>query len=463
MPVPSDAHRSVLPGSSTARGAEVPADLLLFGVFILLTALFGRDFAQLSIPSTPIYVTEVVLLVITALVLRRLGVRGAWELIRRRIPLIAFAIFVVSGAIAAVRGLTAYGFDNLLDDVGLAEYAAIVPIAVLVVSDRERLVLTVKTLAYAGAASVALWSTAYLGSVLFALDDIPRPRGGSAAGLYMTLPVLWIGARYAQGLALRRAEIAVAVVGLLAIGLTAQRGNWLALAAGVAVIAMLAPRRLRAAAVAAAAIALMAGGTVATELVVSNAGGSTPDQRDAGEAPTPGRVQAAQEVKGTVTGAGSAEGDNSTWRLDFWRYSVARMVDEPLGISLGRPLEFEWQGRYYDFRRPTPNPEYSLVVTGPHNSFVEIGVRMGVVALAALLALLVIGVARTLALVRDASLARADRVIATALLAMTAAAVVIASVNDALKGPYIGVFFWLLLTLLLVAPALLRGDSEATR
>jgi hypothetical protein len=456
MPVLSDARRSVLGDAWTGRRDDAPYDILLFGAFLLLTALFGRNFAQVSVPGTPIYVTEIVLAVVTGLALWRLGLGRAWRLMRERLPLIALSIFLLAGAVAAARGLAAEGFDRLVDDVGLAEYAVVVPIAALVVSDRRRFVLMVKTLAYAGAASVVLWTVAYTAAVLFEVRT-PRPRGGSAAGLYMTLPVLWIAARWAQGVAIRRAELSFAALAIVAIGTTNQRGNWVAIAAGLAVAAALAPRpRLPRAAVAAiAGVALMVGGTLVVEAAVDAVGGRTPDEIEGNTAPAEG-AQSTREIKGTIQGSGTPEGDNSTWRLAIWRYSLERMAEEPWGISLGRPLEFEWRGRYYDFRRPTPNQEFSLAVAGPHNSFVEIGARMGVFGIGALIALLVIGAARGVRLARDEALSAENRGLVAAVFAMLAGAVAIASLNDALKGPYMGVFFWLLLALLLISPSVIR-------
>jgi hypothetical protein len=452
LPSPADA------AAGRAAPARLPLDLVLFGALLVPTAMFGRDFAKIEVPGTPVYITEVMLLAIAALAVRRHGVARSWALIRDRVPIVALGVFLLAGAVAAARGLAGYGFENVTRDIGLVLYAVVVPIAVLVVDDRRRLSLIVKVMVFAGTAAVALWTVAYLGSVLFDVQDLPRPRGGSAAGLYMSLPVLWAAARWAYGLPLRAIELAVALVGLVAIGLTDQRGNWLAVVVGLGALALMAPagRRLRTSVAVAGAVAFMAAGTGVVEWAAAERGATPSHQaaEPAQTAPQPRRgVQAVDEIRG-IAGGQSSEGSNADWRLAIWKYSLDRMVDSPLGITLGQPLRFVWNDRYYDFRTGDPND--GLDVTGPHNSFVEVGARMGVAGLVALIALLAVAAYRGITLLRDSAVRSADRYLAAALLAMTATTVVISLLNDALKGPYHAVFFWLLLALLLIAPAVLR-------
>jgi O-antigen ligase len=301
-------------------------------------------------------------------------------------------------------------------------------------------------------------------SVLFDVRGIPFPRGGSAAGLYMSIPTLWVAARLAYGLPLHRLEIVVGVVGLLGVGLTDQRGNWLALAAGLAVLALLAPadRRMRAAAVTAAAVVAMGAGTIGVESVVSAAGATPAHQASDTSGSESGGgdrgSQATRELSG-IAGGETAEGSNSEWRLAIWGYSLERMVESPLGISLGRPLAYEWKGRQYDFR--TGRPGDQLDVTGPHNSFVEIGARMGIAGFVALIAIVAYAGWRGFGVVRDRATESDDRFLAAAMLAVVACGVVIASFNDALKGPYHGLFFWLPIGLLLIAPFVLRAKPKS--
>jgi len=407
-----------------------------------------------------------VLAVIAALAVYRQGLRGSWDLIRERLPLVAVGVFLVVGAIAAVRGLAGYGFDNLTEDIGLALYALLLPIAVLVVDTRERLWLMARMIVFAGVAAIALWTFAYLMAVLFDVRGIPFPRGGSAAGLYMSIPTLWVAARLAYGLPLHRLEIVAGIVGLIGVGLTDQRGNWLALAAGLAVLALLAPagRRMRASAVTASAVIAMGAGTIGIESAVSAAGATPAHQATASssESESGGGDRGSQATKelSDVTGGESAEGSNSAWRLSIWGYSLERMVDSPLGISLGRPLAYEWRGRRYDFR--TGNPNDYLDVTGPHNSFLEVGARMGVAGLIALIAIVAYAGWRGFGVVRNRAVESDDRFLAAAMLAVVACGVVIASFNDALKGPYHGLFFWLPIGLLLIAPFVLRPKSPAS-
>jgi len=165
---------------------------------------------------------------------------------------------------------------------------------------------------------------------------------------------------------------------------------------------------------------------------------------------------APRELDGLVASGSGQEVDNRDWRLAFWRRSIETGLEHPLlGIGFGKPLEFVWDGRFYDFRRGDANHE--LDVTAPHNEFVHVLARMGLPGFLALLALIAIAGWRGMEAMRSArpGKARSDIV---ALTAMLTAAVAAVALNDALKGPFMALFFWTLLALLLVAPRLGRGE-----
>ena len=158
--------------------------------------------------------------------------------------------------------------------------------------------------------------------------------------------------------------------------------------------------------------------------------------------------------------AATGEFQNANWRLDYWNYLVRKTVDHPaFGVGFGKPAAFEWALRVYDTRDGGPES-----VSPPHNSFVNILYRTGLLGFAALVALFVIAVVRTLRLIRAS--AREERPPVVALLALAAFIVVIASLNVALEGPYMAMFFWTVVGLMLVLPALSlppaprRGPSE---
>ena len=129
-----------------------------------------------------------------------------------------------------------------------------------------------------------------------------------------------------------------------------------------------------------------------------------------------------------------------------------------LGVGFGEPARFVRDGLKYDFR--DGDPYASLDVAGPHNGFVSFVYRMGIPALLALL--WVIGVGwRT---VRDAlreGQATGDRVALVTLVAMFAAGLMACSFNEGLTGPFLGMFFWVPLAMILIWPGTRGREAEA--
>jgi O-Antigen ligase len=148
--------------------------------------------------------------------------------------------------------------------------------------------------------------------------------------------------------------------------------------------------------------------------------------------------------------APSGASANASWRLAIWGYMIRRWSHEPVfGVGFGRPTNFLWHGILYDSRRGIPGDPVD--VTGPHNSFIDMLFRQGPIAVLALLALVVVAVRRFLILRRqdhDTQLIAAE----IGLIGIFAFASAIASLNVALEGPYMGVYFWTVLGLLLVVP-----------
>jgi O-antigen ligase len=616
LPKPVVRYEGAFPRVSLAD-----ADLYVFAGLIVLTAAFGRGFAKVGVAQ--LHVTEAALVAIALLTLRRHGIREAWQLLRERLPLFGLGVFWLAGAVASVRGMAGYGFSQTLNDIGLAEYSLLVPLVALVIDSRERLHLLVKALALGSAIAAALSIISYGLVVPWQVSGFPSPTGATAAGLYMSIFPIWVFSRFAHGDRIGRFEWCVAALAGLGLGLTDQRSAWLALAAGLAVAAVLAPRGRRALSIAASALAVVGvlGATLAVETAVSHAGGTNPTslweqpERPAQGKPTaasepsasggvavPGdtvhgtpsrEVAARQEVQlplltglepgtkyaisfyvkplttysaaegqagdtsgagwstgswrarpghwtraevkltatapterfamvsysgadrvrfaqgavhlanratrrhragarpaappaskprrpratpgtppkrepqierefsGALSGAGSPEGDNASWRLDFWKFALKATEATPLmGHGFGRPMRFVWDGKRYDFR--DGNPSNHIDVAGPHNEFVHITYRMGALGIGALLALIAIAAYGTLRLLRSGALGTSDRVATVALAGVFTSATVLAAMNDALKGPFMAIFFWTALAALLIAPRLL-GDSPRER
>ena len=162
-----------------------------------------------------------------------------------------------------------------------------------------------------------------------------------------------------------------------------------------------------------------------------------------------------------VPGGNSQEANNVHWRLSMWKFMLEKTAHDPVfGVGFGRPTNFVWRGMIYDAR--TGDKTNSQDVTGPHNSFVNMLFRMGLLGLLPLLALLVIAGLRSWRVLVRETLAALDRAFALTSVAMVVAVAVAACFSVALEGPYIGLFFWLALGLVLALPRLLtREPSEA--
>ena len=115
--------------------------------------------------------------------------------------------------------------------------------------------------------------------------------------------------------------------------------------------------------------------------------GQVPIRRENAQAP------AASEP--AIPGASDA---NSRWRLDYWRFLIRKSAHEPvLGAGFGRPDAFHWNGLVYDARTGSGS-EFDF--TPPHNSFVNIFHRMGLLGLLPLIWLMLVAMFRVVRAVR---------------------------------------------------------------
>ena len=163
-----------------------------------------------------------------------------------------------------------------------------------------------------------------------------------------------------------------------------------------------------------------------------------------------------------MSGGNSQKANNVHWRLSIWKFMLEKTAHDPVfGVGFGRPTNFVWRGMIYDAR--TGDKTNSQDVTGPHNSFVNMLFRMGLLGLLPLLALLVIAGIRGWRVLVKWTLPALDRAFALTSVAMVVAVAVAACFSVALEGPYIGLFFWLALGLVLALPRLLTPEpSEAS-
>jgi hypothetical protein len=145
---------------------------------------------------------------------------------------------------------------------------------------------------------------------------------------------------------------------------------------------------------------------------------------------------------------------NGAWRIDYWAYLARKTLRDPVfGAGFGRPAAFHWHGNVYDTR----NDVDAESVSPPHNSFMNLLYRTGLLALGALVVLLWIAVRGFL---RQFRATRAPEL--AALLALLAFICVVAFLNVALEGPYMAMFFWTVVGLMLALPVL-SGAVEPRR
>jgi len=187
----------------------------------------------------------------------------------------------------------------------------------------------------------------------------------------------------------------------------------------------------------------------------------------AGQATPKSEGKASSADSGTLVGAvrntfdaGSVSGENANvrWRLAYWKALVTRTSHHPFfGVGFGIPAHFRWHGVLYDAR--TGDSRDPNDVTPPHNSFINILYRTGLLGLLPCLILIGIGMIRTARLLPRLHRAR-ERADVVGLLCLFVFVLVVANLNVALEGPYMGMFFWSLLALLFIVPRLLT-DSAA--
>jgi O-antigen ligase len=447
---PREAIRGERPVLSERQSSDGPAgrrrltpELIALAVLFLLTAAFGREFSKLELGPSWLHPTEVVLAAVLVAAVIRTGPAGALDRIRAMsvaVPLLV--VLWVFGAIAALRGLSGWGFSDVLYDIGLVEYSVLAPLLVLVVRDRSDLMWLSGVVAIGGVLSIAVqaaeaWSPSdwdFEGTL--GLIEV-------ASGLYVCVYAAWIAARLAAGRSVAWWHFPVLVLGVALTIAGGSRAAWVGLLVAFAVVVLLAPAGRRVLSTGFATATLLLG--VVASLPVESA-----------ESP-----RVVREV-GKSLDESNQENANARWRIAYWRWVVEESAGAPaFGVGFGRPSNFHWEGHIYDHRTGEPGRLFN--VTPPHNSFLNLLYRTGLPGLLALAVLMFVAVRRLLPVTLRAH--DEDRAIAVFLLAALAAITAIACFAVVLEGPYMGMFFWAVLGLILVAPGMLahRRARVATR
>jgi O-antigen ligase len=156
-------------------------------------------------------------------------------------------------------------------------------------------------------------------------------------------------------------------------------------------------------------------------------------------------------------GGGTTNGSESdvSWRIAFWTHDLKAMLSDPVfGVGFGKPSAFRWHGIIYDGR--TGHGTFDVIA--PHNSFVNLVYRTGLLGLLALFALAAVAVRRVVRVLRSGALRTSEQALLVGCAAVFVFAAVIASFNEALEAPYLAFFFWIFLGILLILPGLFSPD-----
>lgn len=442
-------------------------DLLLVAVLFLAMALGSRAFSK-SVQIGPIYVTELLVALAGGLALVRLGARESWTALRR-LPLLALGLIWLVGVIATLRGARDYGFSQMTDDIGLIDYSLVLPLFALVVTDRKRYETMFSVLVACGFVGMAAFF------VLFSVDQV----AGTADTLFTVVPVAygltiafaiaWIVSRMSNGVRTPLWLAALVPFGLILMGISTVRSLWLVAIVMLVVIALLAPagRRLLSLAAVAGLLAVSLPIALGVEVVLDHSlGGVAPDTEVAdtgtvtggdsgdggGGGGGGGETQISREITSIGGGGDTGESANVSWRIAYWKELISRVPSDPLlGVGFGRPAAFEWHDVRYDFR--DDDPTTTLDNAGPHNSFVSWIYRLGVPAFLALLFVMFVAARNALRALRDGTLGPQRRTIVTTLVGMLCAGTVVSGFNESLTGPFLSIFFWAPLGMLLLWPS----------
>lgn len=438
---------------------RLAAPLALLVMLLVLTEAFGRSFSRIGIDSASLFVTEVMLLAMLALSLRSHGVRKSIWLVRDRIPLALLALLLLGGLVATVRGIASSGISLTLNDIGLAEYSILLVIVVLIVDNDTRSECVTNALAFGGLATIFAFGSSEIAERTFGDTFVGFPP--SAAGMYLSFYIIWVAVRIVRGTRVSALYLIGALVALVEVGLTQSRGAWVAVGGGLLTVALVVPGwRRKALGVMMATLAIafsILGGLTAEDVLGTRPSPAVENgQTDAegGSGPL-SPIELSVSTKVATLPAGDAD---AQWRLDYWAELLSRSVEAPIiGAGFGVPSDFVWRGIEYDTRDGEPS---EFAVTGPHNGFIDILYRMGVPAFAGLIGLIAIALGQLRGRVSGGLVGDPRRARSIALLGMFMSALLTASLNDALRVPYLAIFFWTLLGLLLVESRFGRRDPS---
>jgi O-antigen ligase len=332
-------------------------DLAVFSGLLLLTAAFGRPFSKLAIPGTPIYVTEIALVAIAVLLVRRVGVRGIVDRVRVSLPVVALLLLWLAGAIATLRGLATWGLDHVTHDVALVEYSVVLPILAVAADTAARRQLVFRVLVLGGLLATVVFAFVYFVPALANSGIGLNANGGSSVGLYLSLVALPVAVALAERERLPWWLLAAAGVALVLMSATVTRSVILALAVSLVVLVVLARRgrRVVAAAVAATALGISVGGAAVLQQLgwgIVPPGVAPGQLQGAAVTVAPGYVadDAGTAFQGGLTVVGDAAAGDASREL---ARGEAAVLEEVRGLTPGQVYTVVFWVKPLEARRAT--------------------------------------------------------------------------------------------------------------
>jgi len=387
------------------RKARVSLTEGLFLWFVFCTTAYTRDFSYFRWPGTPLFVTDVVLLVLLLSIYLLPRGHGASTLLPVNVLL---TLFLGAGAFSAARGFLGHREAIVVvRDSALVGYA----LFLLVGYHLFRSWLSIKR--------VAVWFL--LGSTLSALNGFawfiaaPQERRFIYYGIYVLISLVGVLVAMASGLL--RQRVAWIFVGVLCLGLLLANARSLFVSlVAIVLLGLWCGRpiwkKLRPAHLASTLAGVAALITLAAFLFVR------------GQAARDFAERSAEELASGVLNAG--EDPYLQFRLSAWKEAGRRFTEYPLaGEGFGVPFVFDLAD--FDAR--------------PHNTFLTVLYKMGLAGFLPLLALLVCFFWIALRAVHRNLANRHAALLLIVVLAQVAFCVY-GTVNLVLESPFLASLFW---------------------
>ena len=442
---PSSGSKDGIEQSGILAGAEgaavLPRSTPALGIVVLVAwlvgnATFGAPFSHIHIG--PIYITEILLAVLLLAYLMQ-GLSGSLPLPQKRSSILLFVLitaYIFYGVCRLIAGLIFSGDAplELLRNFGLVHYSAFVFVSFFAVAGAltAKRVLSAQWAILISSTLANTFSMFLFFSKFGAVANYETKVIGGDVVLYtlFTIIFLWVLLQDRERRIGRSRAQAFLLWGLLPLNflfvwLSGHRSALLALAAAIVVVQVARGENAR-------AIRLVAGGAIAIGLATTLIGTVGESIRTIG-------------MK-YLTITSPMEEVDSLWRALFWQ-AVLHLWRQALvfGVGFG-----------YDLMKIQPFLTGSLGERGdPHNSYLAIGVRMGMVGISLVLAIFA---CYFIIMLRTARQGNPQlRLLSSVLLGEFVAVAVFASMNVTLEGPFEGGLLWMCIGMVLAVTEQFRA------